>query len=109
MVERMLPYERTVRQAGTAASRIHFGRCAVSVSVFLRRDRRELSPPTARTTPRRVPDVGDVNLVRIDRIKDEITKTRRNDNANVRFVRFASRERIVAELTRALDKTRDKT
>jgi len=56
-----------------------------------------------------VPDVGDVNLVRIDRIKDEITKTRRNDNANVRFVRFASRERIVAELTRALDKTRDKT
>jgi len=30
---------------------------------------RELSPPTPRTTPRRMPDVGDVNLVRIDRIK----------------------------------------
>jgi CRISPR/Cas system-associated endoribonuclease Cas2 len=52
-----------------------------------------------------MPDVGDVNLVRINRIKDEITKTRRNDNANVRFVRFSSRERIVAELTRVLDKT----
>jgi hypothetical protein len=52
-----------------------------------------------------MPDVGDVNLIRIDRIKDEITKTRRNDDANVRFVCFSSRERIVAELTRVLDKT----
>jgi hypothetical protein len=49
-------------------------------------------------------DVGDVNLVLIDGIENKITKTRRNDNANVRFVRFSSRERMVTELTRALDK-----
>jgi len=50
-----------------------------------------------------------MNLVLIDRIENEVAKTRSDDDADVRFVCFSARERMITELTRSFDKTRDKT
>jgi hypothetical protein len=54
-------------------------------------------------------DVGNVNLVRGDRIENEITQTGNDKDACIRLIRFSSLERIVSQLARTFDKTSYKT
>src|SRR3954447_5897792 len=50
-------------------------------------------------------DVGDMNLVSTDRVENEITQTRRDNQARARFVRCSSLKRIVGQQSRTFDKT----
>src|ERR1700730_13307864 len=54
-------------------------------------------------------DVSNVNLIRSDRIENEITQTASDNYACVRFVRFSSLKWIVGQLPRTFDKMSDKT
>ena len=54
-------------------------------------------------------DVSNVNLIRSDRVENEITQTASDNYACVRFVRFSSLKWIVGQLPRTFDKTSDKT
>src|SRR5216683_3076056 len=54
-------------------------------------------------------DVSNVNLIRSDRVENEITQTGSDNYACVRFVRFSSLKWIVGQFPRTFDKTSDKT